>query len=863
MNSPQLRFEITNQTIHRVDEFDVVGDSQNYLYAQFDFLTDEWDGLVKTALFRNGMDGTVYEMILENDQCLVPHEVLSGKEKFMYVSVFAGELITVNKERVYIESSGYWVDAESSEDPTPSVYQQIMDRLEDVENTVVESAESASASAETATQAAESASESATTALNNANVAVAKADIAIEKANSASESATSANASAVLSRDSANQAYRSSENANAFAIEAQSWARGGTNTRNGEDTDNAKYYAEQAREFINSFDWNNLSNTPTSLEGYGVSQVPTSMLVGEIGIDNIPKSALERMCVVADDTARFALTTNTVQNGDVVKVESSGLLYYVYDDTKLNSADGYKVFTAGSASSVPWSGVENKPTTLTGYGITDAVHAEQGKGLSSNDYTNAEKQKLSSVESNAEENVIEGIQRNGIDLTPDNNKKVNIGVPSNTSDLVNDSNYISDEYYTHTDNNYTTNEKNKLSGISNGAQVNTIESIKKNGTALTPDANKAVDIEVPTKTSDLTNDSNFVADASYVHTDNNYTSSEKTKLDGIESGAEANILEGVSVNGTALTPSNKVVDVTVPTKTSDLTNDSNFPEDSSYVHTDNNYTTTEKTKLSGIESGAEANVIESVKVGGTALTPDANKAVNISEIPASLISGTIDLVNLPQGALERLVTVADLTAMYALTTATVQNGDVVRTNDTGTMYYVVDDTHLDSLLGYKVFTAGTASSVPWTGVTDKPTTISGYGITNAYTKSEVDSAVEQADSNIATIETSPTTHAYAVGEYLVYNGILYKTKTAIASGDTLTVNTNIEATTVSEAMSSIQPELTFDSTPTQNSTNPVTSGGIYTALQNVDNTEEMTMAEYNLLTNDQKMDGTIRFITDV
>lgn len=41
------------------------------------------------------------------------------------------------------------------------------------------------------------------------------------------------------------------------------------------------------------------------------------------------------------------------------------------------------------------------------------------------------------------------------------------------------------------------------------------------------------------------------------------------------------------------------------------------------------YTTEEKTKLSGIENGAQANVIESVKVDGTALSIDANKAVDI------------------------------------------------------------------------------------------------------------------------------------------------------------------------------------------------------------------------------------------
>lgn len=46
---------------------------------------------------------------------------------------------------------------------------------------------------------------------------------------------------------------------------------------------------------------------------------------------------------------------------------------------------------------------------------------------------------------------------------------------------------------------------------------------------------------IPTATSDLTNDSNYVSDSDYVHTDNNYTSAEKSKLSGIESGAEVNV----------------------------------------------------------------------------------------------------------------------------------------------------------------------------------------------------------------------------------------------------------------------------------------------------------------------------------
>ena len=55
-----------------------------------------------------------------------------------------------------------------------------------------------------------------------------------------------------------------------------------------------------------------------------------------------------------------------------------------------------------------------------------------------------------------------------------------------------------------------------------------------------------VSFNVPTQTSHLTNNSNFVADANYVHTDNNFTSTLKTKLDGIAAGAEVNVLKGVA-----------------------------------------------------------------------------------------------------------------------------------------------------------------------------------------------------------------------------------------------------------------------------------------------------------------------------
>lgn len=61
-------------------------------------------------------------------------------------------------------------------------------------------------------------------------------------------------------------------------------------------------------------------------------------------------------------------------------------------------------------------------------------------------------------------------------------------------------------------NDYTTAEKNKLNDVASGAQVNVIETVKVNNTALTP-LSKAVNITVPTKTSDITNDSGFITSA--------------------------------------------------------------------------------------------------------------------------------------------------------------------------------------------------------------------------------------------------------------------------------------------------------------------------------------------------------------
>ena len=66
-------------------------------------------------------------------------------------------------------------------------------------------------------------------------------------------------------------------------------------------------------------------------------------------------------------------------------------------------------------------------------------------------------------------------------------------------------------------------------GSPTGGAINVI---KVNGVTL-PIVNYTVDIPVPTKTSQLNNDNDFVSDPNYHHTDNNFTNVFKNKLNSL------------------------------------------------------------------------------------------------------------------------------------------------------------------------------------------------------------------------------------------------------------------------------------------------------------------------------------------
>ncbi len=76
-------------------------------------------------------------------------------------------------------------------------------------------------------------------------------------------------------------------------------------------------------------------------------KVPASTIDGIISLDHIPQGAKERVVVVANQAARYALTTDNVQLGDTVKENDTGLMYVVVDESNLGNASGYLEYLSG------------------------------------------------------------------------------------------------------------------------------------------------------------------------------------------------------------------------------------------------------------------------------------------------------------------------------------------------------------------------------------------------------------------------------------------------------------------------------------------------------------------------------------
>lgn len=115
-----------------------------------------------------------------------------------------------------------------------------------------------------------------------------------------------------------------------------------------------------------TFDGSGNISINSTLNNFDASKITSGTLnadrLPEIPISKIPAAAMERLYVVESQSAAMSLT---IQEGDVVQIGSGGPMYFCVSESASTFATKFKVFTAGAATSVPWSGVTNAPTKLS------------------------------------------------------------------------------------------------------------------------------------------------------------------------------------------------------------------------------------------------------------------------------------------------------------------------------------------------------------------------------------------------------------------------------------------------------------------------------------------------------------------
>ena len=97
-----------------------------------------------------------------------------------------------------------------------------------------------------------------------------------------------------------------------------------------------------------------------------------------------------------------------------------------------------------------------------------------------------------------------------------------------------------------------------------------------------------------------------------------------------------------------------------------------------------------------------------------------------------------------------------------------------------------EDVNVNGAVAQMIIAEYTASPVAVTSITAKYSRVSAGGI-----------------GSLAMIESSPATANHSAGSYLVYDGVLYKVRSAIAAGETLVPGTNITATTAGAELTSL------------------------------------------------------------
>ena len=200
-------------------------------------------------------------------------------------------------------------------------------------------------------------------------------------------------------------------------------------------------------------------------------------------------------------------------------------------------------------------------------------------------------------------------------------------------------------------------DKTKLDGVATGAQANTIETVKVNSSALTPDNNKAIDIKVPTVLSELADDIGLVNKSNFENEIENVRAEIALKLDASLKGTANGVAE-LDANGKVLTSQ-------LPSFVDDVIEAENFAVLPNEGETGKIYVTLDDNKTYRWSGSAYVEISASLALGetdSTAYRGDRGKiaydhATDANKISSAITSGMYKVAGTADGH------IASLTAM--------------------------------------------------------------------------------------------------------------------------------------------------------------------------------------------------------
>lgn len=240
---------------------------------KFVFSDDWYPALSKTAIFTAGdVTKVVLDSYWENNVCSIPQECLAKSDEILMVGIYGADnanvvaiptvWATVGKIRKGYEgyedvSTGtlpIWAQVQSAAAQSATAAKNAQDAAEAAQGKAEDAqaaAEVAQTKAETAQSKAETAQSKSETAQGKAESAQSAAESAAASASGSASAAASSASAAALSEDASAEYEAGAKTAAASAAAngklSESWAVGGTGTRTGEDTNNAKYWAMAAQ----------------------------------------------------------------------------------------------------------------------------------------------------------------------------------------------------------------------------------------------------------------------------------------------------------------------------------------------------------------------------------------------------------------------------------------------------------------------------------------------------------------------------------------------------------------------------------------------------------------------------------------